>query len=188
MAQMMTAAALKKRYGRYALETLVESGHLSRIERERGRPLWFNVEKPLPSEKQYAELQVARFTLTSQELVDEARDDVQMLAQELRDWHDNLPENLQHSERAEKIEEAADALESFDLQGVLPDGAAERKLVYLPLLKAKSRRDRADAASGKLRVVCEDLREMALEIEEVAGDLENAADELDAVEFPGMCG
>lgn len=187
--QTMTGAALKKRYGLYALTTLVESGHLSRIERERGKPLRFNVEKPLPSEKQYAELQVApRFTLTSQKLVDEARDDVQMLAQELRDWHDNVPLLLQHSELAEKIEEAADALESFDLPGVLPNGVAERKLMYLPMLKTKSRRDRADAAASKLRAVCEDLREMISGVKEVIDDLENAADELDAVEFPGAVG
>jgi len=42
--------------------------------------------------------------------VQEIRD----LAEEMREWFDNMPENLQGSDRGTRVEEAADTLEQFD--------------------------------------------------------------------------
>ena len=45
--------------------------------------------------------------------VEGARETVDQLVQELQEWHDNLPENLQCGEKASELEEAISALESL---------------------------------------------------------------------------
>jgi DNA repair exonuclease SbcCD ATPase subunit len=46
-------------------------------------------------------------------LVNDAKETVDELAQELQEWHDNLPGNLQSGEKASELEEAINSLESL---------------------------------------------------------------------------
>jgi CHASE3 domain sensor protein len=46
------------------------------------------------------------------DLVSDAKSHVEELRDELQDWYDNLPENLQQGSKAEEIQEAIDALDS----------------------------------------------------------------------------
>lgn len=47
----------------------------------------------------------------AENLVDQARDIVEELREEVQGWHDNLPENLQDGDKAQEIEECASQLE-----------------------------------------------------------------------------
>lgn len=46
--------------------------------------------------------------------VSSAREEVEMLQSELQDWSDNLPENLQGSEKADELQTAIDQLEEIN--------------------------------------------------------------------------
>ena len=46
-------------------------------------------------------------------MAEEAKNIVEELAGEMRDWKDNLPESLQDSEKGDSLEEAASALEEL---------------------------------------------------------------------------
>lgn len=45
--------------------------------------------------------------------VEDATSDVEQLQQEMQDWYDSIPENLQQGEKANQVEEAANALETL---------------------------------------------------------------------------
>jgi hypothetical protein len=47
-------------------------------------------------------------------LRDEARDIVNELKDEMQEWYDSIPENLQNGDKANEVQEAIDALESLD--------------------------------------------------------------------------
>lgn len=53
-------------------------------------------------------------------LVENAKQIVDDLTEELQNWHDNLPENMQNGEKANQLDEAIGALESLssDLEGI----------------------------------------------------------------------
>ena len=51
-----------------------------------------------------------RFDWASGE-IQKAKDEIDTLLEELQNWLDNMPENLQSSERAEKLQDAIDELE-----------------------------------------------------------------------------
>ena len=42
--------------------------------------------------------------------------EIMSLAEEMRSWYDNMPENFQNGDRGERVSEAADALESADAE------------------------------------------------------------------------
>jgi hypothetical protein len=46
-------------------------------------------------------------------MIDEAKSIVQELQEEMQNWYDNMPENLQNSDKASQIQEAADALDGI---------------------------------------------------------------------------
>ena len=53
-------------------------------------------------------------------LVENAKQIVDDLTEELQNWHDNLPENMQDGEKASQLTDAIDSLESLssDLEGI----------------------------------------------------------------------
>ena len=60
--------------------------------------------------KEPADSRPARFT-EEQQLVDDAKSEFETLRDELQEWHDNLPENLQDGEKANQLDEAIQGLE-----------------------------------------------------------------------------
>lgn len=56
----------------------------------------------------------------AESLVGDAASILQELGEEMRSWHDNMPESLQGSDRGTRVEEAADALEELasELEGL----------------------------------------------------------------------
>lgn len=206
--------ALKNQYGAYAVEVL-GGDHLRRIERgqaktttttPKGRtrsrrlPAKFKVLKELPTPGEFNALKIQKYETTVESLVGDGYGEVECLADEMREWHDGMGENLQCSDTGTRVGEAADLLENVNDPPELPSALAELKLVFYPALKITSRSDRCSDAACRLREAGERINEYigdenlnpdegtGQEYQEYADQLANHADELEGADFPGMYG
>ena len=124
------------------------------------------------------------------------------LQQELQDWMDNMPENLQQSEKASQLQEAIDGLTQSN-EPEVPEGSelAEREVKYTSSLgKRASRSDRRHDACAMIQGAMDLLTALveaaekdgrdddAQELQTLNDELQQAYDEWDAVEFPGARG
>jgi hypothetical protein len=131
--------------------------------------------------------------------------DIEELAQEMRDWADNMPENQQGGDKHSEIEQAADTLEEqAGNDPVTPETMSfinEVKVTIqdpTPRRRGFSRSQRLSHVQGRLQIIIDALNEekKVLQWDEskqnVANELTNALEEieseLDGVEFPGMFG
>jgi len=204
--------AIKNNYDRYA--TAVLHDRLELIDRPRsaptkvlgslktirGRrpPAKYRVKKDLPPPAEYQQLKNQKYETTVESLVGDGYGEVESLGEEMREWYDGMGENLQCSGNGEAVGEAADALENASDAPELPTVLGEIKLVFLPDLKITSRNDRCCEAASCLRqasdaigeyIAAEDVKgDDATDYQEITDQLANHADELEAVDFPGMYG
>lgn len=189
---------LKNLYDGYALRVL--PGHFESVPVERGKRRKYKVVKDTPDKEEYLRLKSEMYSTTIEAMVDEAYSEVEVLGEEMRDWHDGMPENLQDGDVGSRVNEAADALEYLD-RADYPDEMAEITTVFYPSLDCSSRAARAGEAAGQLRHAADEIREWLenddqktlpeedrTAASEYADSLEEHADELEAVEFPGMYG
>lgn len=138
----------------------------------------------------------------------DAYSELESLAEEMRSWHDNMPENLQYGDKGSAVEEAATALEeaSSDPKD-LPEWwdenetrTALRITLHEATKKRKSRADRCGDAVGRLSAVIDILEqqadvlraneahERAEELDTLKDEIEQHKDAAEGVEFPGMFG
>lgn len=202
--------ALKNNYDSYAPEVL--SLHLRKIDRPRAQPkagksrgrrppTKYKVIKDLPPPAEYQQLKMQKYETTVESLVADGYSEVECLAEEMRDWHDGMGENLQQSSNGEAVGEAADALENVNDPPEINEVLAALKLFFYPSLKISSRAGRAGEAASMLREASdavaghiadenleEDDEDLASAYQEVADELANHADELESISFPGMYG
>jgi len=204
--EIIGIARLHGIFGPYAEDVL--SNRLERVPRprtEKGRrlPAQFKITQDLPSKDEYKKLLEQKYTMYVESLIDDAKSEIEMLAEEMREWFDNLTEGLQQTDKAQTIEQTADTLEGIYLSDI-PEGLDGVKVVYLPAKNANSREARASEASSMLHLAAGTIQEYSAEVregesnpedtsqqdewEEFAGELESAADEVDCCEFPGMYG
>lgn len=127
------------------------------------------------------------------------------LREELENWKDSLPENLQNGTKAEELDTAIGELEQpqeIDLDEELTKALDDLAGEYPPLRGGRraSRADRRDEAVGMLRAAEEMIREkierlsesdeketsLAERLEQLADECVEAADTFDGVEFPRM--
>lgn len=125
------------------------------------------------------------------------------LGGELRQWHDNMPENLQSGTKGQEVEAAAEALEAVseidvpsevvDLEVKLPPPSKNKKLsrakrmanvvacarIALDSVQSWVENERADNEDND-----EFDNEPVEEIETFVGDMNDQLDELDNIEFP----
>lgn len=189
---------LTNMYDRYVLRVL--SGFFEQLDTPRGKPRKFRVRKDTPTEAEYAKLKSERYATTVQNMVDEAYGEAESLGEEMREWHDGMPENLQEGDVGSRVSEAADSLEYVDREDY-PECLPEIATVFYPSLDCSSRSDRACEAAAQLRQAAEDVREWLEDDDqktlpeedrttagEYANTIDGHADELEAVEFPSMYG
>ena len=74
------------------------------------------VREPEPPTSRSERLEAALSTFSTAK--DDAQAEVEALRDELQEWLDNLPENLQSGTKADEIQEAIDALESMDFDSI----------------------------------------------------------------------
>jgi hypothetical protein len=146
---------------------------------------------------QFALMKRTRYTVTVEDLLAEVGNGIEELGSELRSWHDNLPDGLNTSSKADEIDEAATALENISLPEL--NSAESVQVFFLPGLDLDSRPKRAaelgqmiSAITGALEVQKSTLKqetpdsEDIQEIETFVSELENVASELEGVSFPSM--
>lgn len=190
-------AKLRKMYDEYATSVLCL--YLEEKPRARKQQRRFEIKNDLPTQDEYLRLKNKMYSLSVESLLEDAYSEFECLAEEMREWYDNLPENLQGGDKGCQLEEAADMLEALDRIDY-PDVEESVETVYFPSLNCSSRSARCNEAACKLRQAADAVREFVEdednevsdgdrdELESFAEEIENHADEADGVEFPGMFG
>jgi ParB-like chromosome segregation protein Spo0J len=185
--EVVTATALTKAYDAYAervlpKECLEEQERTKKRERRK-----YKILAPLPGPAEYRRLKNEQYTYKAGRLLDDAFSEIQELGNELEWSVDNMPESLQGSYVAEQKMEAGQELTNLaEDKPDLPDGAADVAVLHVPSLGQSSRANRASEIAVSLRSAAEALRGRGFG--DVARALEEVADNLEMVEFPGMYG
>ena len=146
-------------------ERVILGSHLERLPRaSRQAPITYRVKAALPPPEVYRELRNQRFTTVLEDLLSAAQSEVESLAGELRDWHGNLPEGINSSDKAGEIDETASALEGITFPEV-PEDLCDIRALHLPALEQDSRPKRnaevvsmLDDAIGALNAKADELR------------------------------
>lgn len=200
--EIVGVAKLKSTYDSYVLQVLGDKivclpTQMTQGAKGRRRlPAKYRVKEDLPTREEYTALKHERFTTTVDALLEDGYGEIEQLASEVRDWFDNLGDNLQQSDKGQCLDEAASSLENID-KPEIPEKAAEIQIVFLPSFDLGSRAKRASEAADMIRSAGtaihewlgdNDINEGDLydELTELADQCESHADEVEAVEFPGM--
>ncbi len=198
MAEEITLRSLNKQYGANCLDVLLSNSSrcLEEIPGQAKGHRKFRVLSPLPSKEEYQKLHTSRYTFEVEGLVGDATSIVEELADEMQSWFDNLTDNLQQTDRGQRVGEAADALSSIYIPD-LPIDTMEMSVVFVPG-KGTSRADRAAEAADMLITAANEIEsclksnvvnpEDRDQLEELVGEYQSIADELQSIDFPGMYG
>jgi len=191
-------AKLRKLYDPHVFQVL--RGRFEELPRQRKQQRRYKVRQDTPTKEEYLRMKAEHFSTTVETLMADAYGEITSLAEEMREWHDNMPENLQDGDVGSRVSEAADSLENVDEQSY-PEELPEIKTVFYPSIDCSSRSDRACEAASQLRSAAEVMREWLEEedqatlpeddrtaISQLADEIEGHADDLEAVEFPTMFG
>lgn len=181
---VITKIAVRVVFDAY-FERVIVGSHLEQLPRaNRQSPITYRVREALPRPDMYRELRNQRFTASLEDLLSAAQSEVETLAGELRDWHDNLPEGINSSDKAAEIDEAASTLENINFPEI-PDGLCDIKVLHLPSLEQDSRSKRGaevvsklEDAIGALNSKLEDLRQAIDDAKKPEGDASEARDTL----------
>lgn len=136
-------------------------------------------------------------------IVENALSEAETLRDELQDWLDGMPENMQGGQKAEELEEAISALENViaddDPLGELHEDIRAKAVVYTSQRKSKpSRAARASFQADLLLLVAEEIESAdlpeAIGAEEEPEDnrtetaviIRDLAEELTGISFPAM--
>lgn len=110
---------------------------------------------------------------------------IESLGQELRDWYDNMPENMQGGSKGDEVDEAATTLEDISEPDV-PASIKDFPLSFraLPLLKRATRSDRLDdfLSYGRQAIEVIEARIEGLAVRDPARTEEDQQEEIDAME------
>jgi hypothetical protein len=179
-------------------ERLLVPGVFVPLPREsRKTPPTYRIAQPVPSLMQFALMKRTRYTVTVEDLLAEVGDGIEELGSELRSWHDNLPDGLNTSSKADEIDEAATTLENISVPEL--NSSESVQVFFLPGLDLDSRPKRAaelgqmiSAITGALEVQKSTLEQQTPDSEDIqeivtfVSELENVASELEGVSFPSM--
>jgi hypothetical protein len=183
---VLTKIAIRVVFDPY-FERVIIGSHLECLPREnRKAPITYRVKEALPPPEMYRELRDQRFTTTLEDLVSAAQGEVESLGGELRDWHGNLPEGINSSDKASEIDEAASTLENINFTDV-PDALGQIKVMHLPALEQDSRPKRSaevvsmlDNAIDSLNSKADDLRQAIEGAKRSGGDATKEGEALEA--------
>lgn len=134
-------------------------------------------------------------------IIGDAYSEVQSLAEEMREWADNMEEKFSQTSKYDDVSSAADTLENIS-EADLPDDmpaitTAWLETVHKSKKRSPSRAVRASNVETMLRAAEEAIRahighkepsELIDALSELAEKLSEDADEIAGVEFPGAFG
>jgi hypothetical protein len=133
------------------------------------------------------------------DLLSEAMGEIQVLADEMRTWADNMEDKFSGTEKYAQVNEAADALEAMDEPSVEITALNDHKISWqdpTPRSRPYSRADRAGNAVAMLQAVEQKMRDLVDELppddaqhdaaDALADETQTLSDDLEQVDFPGM--
>ena len=180
---VLTKIAIRVVFDPY-FERVIIGSYLECLPREnRKAPITYRVKEALPSPEMYRELRNQRFTTTLEDLVSAAQGEVESLGGELRDWHGNLPEGINSSDKASEIDEAASTLENITFPEV-PDALGQIKVMHLPALEQDSRPKRSAEVVSMLDDAIDSLNSKADDLRQAIEDAKKAEGEAAEGEAP----
>ena len=191
--ETLPARRLKAWYGPYA-ERVLTSGEkpcLHRLDKVAAKQDVFEVLIRLPDMDGFNKLRDAVYKTTVGELVDNAFDDIESLASEMRDWYDSMPEQFQNADKGYVVEDCANTLEGISRVEV-PECLMTQELVYLPSIHfIGSRSARLSDAIDRLQAVVNHLEAIENhpkmdEIKSLLHELEVEVGNAEGIDFPGM--
>jgi len=130
---------------------------------------------------------------TLADALNEAFYDLQELAGEIREWADNMEESFSSTSKYDAVNQAAEDLEGLEELG--PEGFGDLEVEVTTVLPRKKNRglSRADRCGNACNIL--DACEAALEAldgnndaMELAGQIRDAKEAAECVDFPGMFG
>lgn len=166
---VITKIAVRVVFDAY-FERVILGSHLELLPRaNRQSPITYQVREALPRPEVYRELRNQRFTTSLEDLLSAAQSEVESLAGELRDWHDNLPEGINNSNKAAEIDEAANTLENITFPDI-PDSLSTIRVLHLPALEQDSRPKRGAEVVAMLDDAIAGLNSKADEVRQTPED------------------
>jgi len=120
------------------------------------------------------------------EMLSGVTQEVESLADEMENWKESLPENLQESEKAERIDDAENTLRDAAEDNMVGD--LDNIPVQHTPTKTRTRPDRRDEVCAQIQSVIDVLDEVVSNAEELKSELESKQGDLEGVEFPKMFG
>lgn len=200
--KIVTSSALRKEFCAH-FPTVLGNGYLEQQPRKGREHVKYKIKKALPTREEYAALRNEKFTVTVQDLISDGYGEAQTLAEEMQEAFDNMSESLQGGDVGQRREEAASTLSDLQEPDV-PENCSKLPAVFLPATDTSSRAKRAAEAADHLNHAAVAIRDLfdnweqgvgvdALvdgnqEALDLADQLENDAQTLGDVEFPGMYG
>ncbi len=190
--------SISRTYDGHIWEVLM--GHVEQLPRQKGQRTSFRIVAALPEKTEYLQLKERHFTKTLETLVDAAYGIVDELQGELLDAYENMSERSKNGSVGQARSEAAEQLESISGNvPTLPDSVSSIQVVHYPMLRRSTRGGRVDKAAAILRAASEAIRQFrtkeaklkkaeAKALDVCSQQLEDHADELENIEFPGMFG
>ena len=189
--------AIRVVFDPYFESLLVPSVFVPLPRESRKTPPTYRIAQPVPSLTQFALMKQTRYTVTVEDLLGEVSSGIEELGSELRSWHDNLPDGLNASSKADEIDEAATTLENISVPEL--NSSESVQVFFLPGFDLDSRPKRAAEIGQMISAITGALEDQKCileqenpgsediqEIETFVSELENAASELEGVSFPSM--
>ncbi len=182
--EILTSKGLYALYGSWYKDSLIKS-HLSALPktRQKGEKTRWLVLHDLPSFELLTELMNKKYTTTVQEVLDASTSEIESLSEEISDWKDSIPENLQGGDKYYALEDVESELSSIDFGIDLSDEMKKTNVTILPRdSKSSSRASRIEDITYALELVCK-----ALEIfkeEKVESSIQDLIWDLNNIEFP----
>ena len=166
----------------------------------------FEVLIPLPTHAEYEAMRRKKYTYALSSIVADAFSVFADLGDELQNWYDSMPENLQNGDKGSQLAETADTLSGF-CEPDIPEWLVNLPVFSLPSLDATSRSAQCAEAVSSLQEALDAINDVKLNkrftdgdgnvvempeenngLEALCDDLETYIGEAEGVEFPGMCG
>lgn len=133
--------AIRVVFDPYFESLLVPSVFVPLPRESRKTPPTYRIAQPVPSLTQFALMKQTRYTVTVEDLLGEVSSGIEELGSELRSWHDNLPDGLNASSKADEIDEAATTLENIAVPELSSSESVQ--VFFLPGFDLDSRPKRA---------------------------------------------
>lgn len=187
--ESISISKLTRHYDGHACHVLYANRIIGENIAERGKPRRFIILQELPTPEAYLALRREYYTRTFGELLDEAYGEIEGVRDELDDWYNNMPENLQGSEKGNELSLAIDATHDCEPPDC-PESLQNMRVVYVPQLHGKtSRTSRLSDAVDMLTVLSDAIspeNSSDDDVQELKENLAECIGTLEGLDVPGM--